>query len=278
MKTKLFLLLTAAMLLLSVNVSAQTKKAAEKKAVKAEKRATAKKAPAGTPLKGDVNEDGVVDVADIAAVIAIMKNGGGTGEETKYYWYVGTTKPTSLSQASTVTSYPEELTYTNNSGAKSHIFVLTNSNKNVTFINLATGNPVDQNEVDTTTISGYKIFETAVGTANTGTIKIRISSTYYWYVGQIMPSDPNNSNQNTGVNKWTQLSSTPSQIAIESQPSGGTWYVAIPHEYGFQAYDTTGTSPDTAAYNKSQININSVSYDLFTSSNQMLKVNAVFKP
>ena len=99
----------------------------------------------------------------------------GTGEETKYYFYVGTEKPTSLSQASVVESYLAEQTYTNNSGAKSHIFVLTNSDKNVTFINLATGNPIDQNEVDTTTISGYKIFETAVGTANTGTIKIRIS-------------------------------------------------------------------------------------------------------
>lgn len=99
----------------------------------------------------------------------------GTGEETKYYFYVGTEKPTSLSQASVVESYLAEQTYTNNSGAKSHIFVLTTSDKNVTFINLATGNPIDQNEVDTTTISGYKIFETAVGTANTGTIKIRIS-------------------------------------------------------------------------------------------------------
>ena len=95
--------------------------------------------------------------------------------ETVYYWYVGTTKPTSLSQAQTVTSYHAEQTYTNNSGAKSHIFVLTNSDKNVTFVNIATGNPVDQNAVDTTTISGYKIFETAVGTANTGSIKIRIS-------------------------------------------------------------------------------------------------------
>lgn len=126
-------------------------------------------------LKGDVNGDGVVDVADINAIIQIMKDGGGTGEETKCYFYVGTTKPTSLSQASVIESYPAEQTYTNNSGAKSHIFVLTNSDKNVTFINLATGNPISQNEVDTTTISGYKIFETAVGTANTGTIKIRIS-------------------------------------------------------------------------------------------------------
>lgn len=47
-------------------------------------------------LKGDVNGDGVVDVADINAIIQIMKDGGGTGEETKYYWYVGPTPPTAL--------------------------------------------------------------------------------------------------------------------------------------------------------------------------------------
>ena len=36
------------------------------------------------PLKGDVNEDGKVDVADIAAVINIMKNGGGTTDGKLY--------------------------------------------------------------------------------------------------------------------------------------------------------------------------------------------------
>lgn len=41
------------------------------------------------PLKGDVNEDGTVDVADITAVIKIMKDGGGTEGEKTYYWYVG---------------------------------------------------------------------------------------------------------------------------------------------------------------------------------------------
>lgn len=151
MKTKK-LFLMAAMLLMSVCAFAQ----------------------GDNSLKGDVNGDGKVDVADIVAIINIMKNGGGTTDG-KLYFYVGTEKPTSLSQASVVDSYPAEQTYTNNSGAKAHIFVLTNSDKNVTFINLATGNPVDQKEVDTTTISGYKIFETAVGTANTGSIKIRIS-------------------------------------------------------------------------------------------------------
>ena len=91
------------------------------------------------------------------------------------YLYMGTTKPTSLSEARVVDYYASEYTYTNESGAKSHIFVLTNSDKNVTFINIASSMPVSQTAVDTTTISGYKIFETAVGTANTGSIIIRIS-------------------------------------------------------------------------------------------------------
>jgi len=45
-------------------------------------------------LKGDVNGDGAVDVADIAAVIQIMKDNGDI--KTKYYWYAGQTKPTSM--------------------------------------------------------------------------------------------------------------------------------------------------------------------------------------
>lgn len=154
MNTKKFFMLLAAVLLSSVSAMAQSGN--------------------NEPLKGDVNGDGVVDVADIAAVIDIIKNNAAAPQVT-YYWYVGTTKPTSLSQATTVTSYPAELIYTNNSGAKSHIFVLTNNGKTVTFINPQLNAPVDQVAVDTTTISGYKIFETAVGTANTGSIKIRIS-------------------------------------------------------------------------------------------------------
>lgn len=46
-------------------------------------------AQSNEPLKGDVNEDGVVDVADTNAVIEIKKNDGGTGGQTTYYWYIG---------------------------------------------------------------------------------------------------------------------------------------------------------------------------------------------
>jgi hypothetical protein len=45
-------------------------------------------------LKGDVNGDGVVDVADIAAVIKVMNEQSKDG--VKYYWYAGQEKPTSM--------------------------------------------------------------------------------------------------------------------------------------------------------------------------------------
>lgn len=161
MKTKFTIVLTALFLLVGICANAQVKNQ------------TPQRAESETPIKGDVNGDGRVDVADIAAIIEIMKNnGGGDG---KNYFYVGITKPTSLSQAEIINEYPDKYIYTNNSGKKAHIFVLTNSDKNVTFIDPVLGGTIDQDDVDTATISGYKIFETAVGTANTGSIIIRIS-------------------------------------------------------------------------------------------------------
>lgn len=93
MRTKFFMLLAA--VLLSASAFAQSENT--------------------TPLKGDVNNDGTVDVADINAVIEIMKNGGGTGEETKYYWYIGQTKPTNLSSDPTVTTITSASSIPNNS-------------------------------------------------------------------------------------------------------------------------------------------------------------------
>ena len=39
-------------------------------------------------LRGDVNEDGVVDIADINAIIDIMKNGASTEEVRYYFWII----------------------------------------------------------------------------------------------------------------------------------------------------------------------------------------------
>lgn len=53
-------------------------------------------------IKGDVNGDGVVDVADIAAVIKIMTENGSI--EKKYYWYAGQIEPTSMTSNPTPSS------------------------------------------------------------------------------------------------------------------------------------------------------------------------------
>ena len=60
---------------------------------------TSAMAQVDSTLEGDVNEDGVVDVADIAAVIAIIKQNAEANPT--YYWYVGQENP---ADNSTITS------------------------------------------------------------------------------------------------------------------------------------------------------------------------------
>ena len=63
MKSKIFTLFAAFVLLFSAQASAQ--------------------------VNGDVNDDGKVNEQDIAAILEIMAEAGGVKEQTKYYWYVG---------------------------------------------------------------------------------------------------------------------------------------------------------------------------------------------
>jgi hypothetical protein len=79
MKTKLLIMLAA--MLLSASAFAQSE---------------------STPLKGDVNGDGKVDVADINEIIKIMKEAGGTAEPNTYYWYVGQTDPSTMTSISPI--------------------------------------------------------------------------------------------------------------------------------------------------------------------------------
>jgi hypothetical protein len=52
---------------------------------------TSAMAQVDSTLEGDVNGDGVVDIADITAVIAIIKQNAEANPT--YYWYVGNTSP-----------------------------------------------------------------------------------------------------------------------------------------------------------------------------------------
>ena len=74
MKSKFFTLFAAFVLLFSAQASAQA--------------------------NGDVNEDGVVNEQDIAAILEIMQQAGGVKEKTKYYWYVGQENPASMTSIS----------------------------------------------------------------------------------------------------------------------------------------------------------------------------------
>ena len=99
-----------------------------------------------TPLKGDVNEDGTVDVADINAIIKIMKDAGGTSGETVYYWYTGTTLPdsTNINSIATETltakpttwtaANPKSIAATNNTGSSTYIYYCFPTDWNVTVL------------------------------------------------------------------------------------------------------------------------------------------------
>ena len=213
MKTKK-LFLMAAMLLMSVCSFAQN----------------------NTPLKGDVNEDGKVDVADIAAVINIMKNGGGTTDG-KLYFYVGTEKPTSLSQATIVNSYPAEYSFTNPSTTeKCYVYVLTNADKTVNFYDPSDLSTAATKTEDLTTINGYKITNINVRVAKGGSIIIKITITdapvYYWYVGNTKPTSVDTNNIQTSATEigWHNMDTSASIINVGqcAANTSSTWYVCIP--------------------------------------------------
>ena len=53
---------------------------------------------------GDVNKDGVVDVADINAIIYLMKKEDGDYDGRIFYWYVGQTDPSTMNSISPIVS------------------------------------------------------------------------------------------------------------------------------------------------------------------------------
>lgn len=70
----------------------------------------------GVTDSNDVNKDGKVDVADIVAIIGIIKNGGGSSGETKYYWYAGPDMLTSATVPGSGTVYPMTTTSDSQTG------------------------------------------------------------------------------------------------------------------------------------------------------------------
>lgn len=132
------------------------------------------------PLKGDVNEDGKVDVSDIVAVVNIILNGGSTPQPAvTYYFSVGTTVPT----ASNYTSFndatqeipTEPFDFTNTSGRRTYVYILVPENKTVFVKDKNLGGTIMTVEYTDVSISNHKVYKTTAAIANGGTIVITLS-------------------------------------------------------------------------------------------------------
>ena len=148
------------MLLLSVNVSAQTSQAP-------------KRIEAETQQKYDLNGDGVVDVADINDIIAFMKNHAGAADG---YFYLGTTQPTAENYrilpgvVTSYTSIDDAVGTAVSVAAGETLYMLCPAawlnGKTVELEDNAENKISFLDEKDATTISGYVIYKTQVWSAS----------------------------------------------------------------------------------------------------------------
>ena len=158
MKTKIFALFAAMMLLVGTTAMAQSDNTKTSKTTE-------------TEIKGDVNNDGVVDVADIAAVIAVMHEQGTVAPQ--YYWYVGQTEPTAnnyTTLATQVTNYPSTIEYTTTS--RNYVYFLIADNKSITKV--MNGSLAANVSETTSPIAGYKLYKSNAGIASGITLTIYI--------------------------------------------------------------------------------------------------------
>ncbi len=164
MNTKKFFMLLAAVLLSSASAIAQSGN--------------------NEPLKGDVNEDGTVDVADIAAVIAIIKNNA--APQTTYYYggqnsgdtYITSSNYTTIATQSAFTTKQVDMTINN------YLYVVVPSTKTVEITDPA-GNFVTMNFYNSSTgvyaktqnvaTNGYYLIRTRMSAATAEKWTIRVN-------------------------------------------------------------------------------------------------------
>ena len=247
MKTKLNLLLTAVMLLLSANVFAQSGSI--------------------NPVKGDINEDGTVDVADIVAVIDIMKNGGGTA--TVGYFYLGTTAPTAENYktlpgaVTTFASFDAAIGSTASVAAGQTLYLLCPAawmKGKTPALEDKDGNTISfLEEKDEGTISDYVIYKTQVLDAPNDVV-LKTETVYYWYVGHVTENNAmdntyltnlvngkNSTTSTTGPSTLT-MPTTTGEILIYIYPTvWGTPNIVDNTGYGTgdTSFESVGLTPPT---------------------------------
>lgn len=228
-------------------------------------------------MKADVNDDGVVDVADITAVISIMKKGGGVA--VPGYFYLGTTKPTADNyqslQGVTVSyiSIDEAIGTTVSVSTGATLYMLCPAawmkEKNVALQDNSENQYDFLEEKDDATISGYVIYKTQAFSSSTDvTLKTKedpiISFTISW--------DGNGGTGHTGgstsVNEgetitlpatnptrdgytfkgWATTNTAElSDVNEETIPTGNVTYYAVWEAIPVTYYWYVGTTPITSS-------------------------------
>lgn len=176
------------------------------------------------PLKGDVNEDGTVDVADITAVIKIMKENA--TPQTTYYWYIGTTQPTVENYktiATEVSSYDDIYEYS--SKERNYHYILVAEDIPITCRGKSSFGRITISEYTSVNIPGHKVYKTNGALAVGGTICIDLGDEWkHFYFGT---NQPTADNYETLTPQYSSLSDMDG-VTVHV-PSGGKVYLLFPY-------------------------------------------------
>ncbi len=229
MKTRI--LSFAAMLLMSVSMFAQS------------------------TVPGDVNNDGVVDVADIVKVIDIMQNGGGVAVLPTSVELNKATLTIAIGSEQTLTAtiLPEDATDKTLTWTSSNTSVATVSDAGVVK-GIAEGTAT----ITATTANG-----------KTATCVVTVAEkVYYWYAGQTDPSTMTSISpivtSTTEGGGWYELGTElPTSInkLIKGGQSGYIWYVAVPA--GANLVPGSSADPDTSVTTGSIKTFGTVDYQIY---------------
>ena len=266
MKTKFFFLLAA--MLLSVSAFAQSGN--------------------NEPMKGDVNGDGTVDVADMVGIIKIMKDAGGAIGEKQAYWYAGTNGGNAVTAdnfTDVATKIAEsEIPQTGSITANGqYVYFVMPETKHLESLTDGNGSAV---EFTCTDVMGYHIYKT--NDKINGSINYSVVQTvYYWYVGTSVPTAIGDGGWVSDIHEqpfgWTSLGKDLSgvtyiQVDTSNNPdyTFPTFYVVLPTSLDFKPYDAYGSGDESAFWTSSTWSVNNA-YTLWERGNRTSLINTRFK-
>ena len=249
MKSKLIITLTALLMLGGISAMAQ-----------------------GSNPKGDINEDGVVNAADVVALVNIIMNGGGSSGETKYYWYVGAdpvtaaTTPGSDSNWHEISGTPSSIETGDHESEEKVNWVLAVPTA-LGLNHLSNGDDVtDLYDVTIVTCADgveYKVFTQARASKRIDLIFVKVSSDeakYYWYAGTTLPTADNIESIALGssntIEHWDGKEFSITNSGEESTPA----YVCTPVDFRVSWKDTNGFTLNLVEVEGAGFTLNGVEY------------------